>query len=122
VRLHYKLRFDMPVDSPQVHFTVVADDRTIVYEMRSVLNRHHRRFEAGTEAEGDISFTSNIAGGTYRFLLKVTSVDGRQIHYNDHTGMLVYISPELGASGVADLSATIALEGDVLNDYPDQSL
>ncbi|MEY2571274.1 MAG: lipopolysaccharide transport system ATP-binding protein, partial [Acidimicrobiaceae bacterium] len=34
VRLHYKLRFDTPVDSPQVHFTVVADDRTIVYEMR----------------------------------------------------------------------------------------
>jgi ABC-type polysaccharide/polyol phosphate transport system ATPase subunit len=116
------LRFDVAIDSPQVHFTVLADDRTVVYEMRSVLNRQHRRYEAGTEAEAEIAFTSHLAGGTYRFQLTVTSVDGRRTHYRDGTGMLVYVPPALGSSGVADLGATIALDGDVLNDHPDVAI
>ena len=121
-RLQARLRFEAPVDSPQVHFSVQSEDGTLVYQMRSVINRTHRRFEAGQEAEVDIAFTPRMAGGSFRLLLTVSSCDGRQVLHHDSTGMMVYVPPPLGSSGVADLAATIRLDGDVLNDYPDVGL
>lgn len=40
----------------------------------------------------------------------------------DSTGLLVYVPPPLGTSGVSDLRASISLDGDTLNDYPDVQL
>ena len=121
-RLRAKLHFDIAIDSPQVHFTVLAEDRTVVYEMRSAINRRHRRFEAGDEAESEVAFTPQLAGGSFRFMLTVSSVDGRSIHHRDTTGMLLYVTPPLGTSGVADLAATISLDDEVLTDHPEVSL
>ena len=122
VRLRAELQFDRPIESPQVHFTVLAEDRTVVYEMRSALNRAHRRFEAGDSATAEVAFTPQLAGGSFRFLITVTSLDGRQILHRDANGLLVYVTPPLGTSGVADLQASIALDGDVLTDHPEVEL
>jgi hypothetical protein len=121
-RLRAHLHFDIDVDSPQVHFTVLAEDRTVVYEMRSVINRRHQRFAAGEETDVEIAFTPQLAGGSFRLLLTITSLDGRSVHHRDTTGMLVYVTPPLGTSGVADLEATVRLGGEVLSDYPDVAL
>ncbi len=112
-----RLRFDAPTDSPQVHFTVLAEDGTVVYEMRSVLNRQHRVYQAGEEAQVEIAFTPQLAGGSFRLLLTVSSRDGRQVLHRDETGLFVYVPPPLGSSGVADLAATIRLDGELLSDY-----
>jgi lipopolysaccharide transport system ATP-binding protein len=122
VRLRCRLRFTTDIDSPLVHFTVLAEDRTVVYEMRSVINRQGRRFAAGDEADADIAFTPQLAGGSFRFLVTVTSADGRDVLHRDNTGLLVYVPPPLGTSGVADLGATITLDGEPLTDYRDVAL
>ena len=122
VTLRCRLRFDRRIDSPLVHFTVLAEDRTVVYQMRSVLNHEHRRYDAGEEATVDIRFTPQLGGGSFRFMVQVTSVDGRDVLYRETTGMLVYVPPPLGTAGVADLDATITLDGTVLTDYPDITL
>jgi ABC-type polysaccharide/polyol phosphate transport system ATPase subunit len=121
-RLAARLRFDAPVDSPQVHFTVLAEDGTVAYEMRSVTNRDHRSFAAGDEAEVDIAFTPQLGGGSYRLLLTVSSADGRQLLHRDSTGLLVYVPPPIGSAGIAHLDAVITLDGDQLNDHPDVTL
>ncbi|MGI8663300.1 MAG: ABC transporter ATP-binding protein [Acidimicrobiales bacterium] len=121
-KLRVRLHFDITVDSPQIHFTVLAEDRTVVYEMRSVLNRSHQRYEAGDDADVEIDFTPQLAGGSFRFLLTVTSLDGRSVHHRDTMGMLVYVTPPLGTSGVADLQASIRLGEEILSDYPGVAL
>jgi hypothetical protein len=122
VTLRARLRFDTEVDSPQVHFTVLAEDRTVVYEMRSRIGHTHRAFRAGEVADAEIAFTPQLAGGSFRFVLTVTSRDGRHVLHRDPSGLLVYVPPPLGTSGVADLDATITLDGEVLTDHPDVSL
>ena len=117
-----RLRFNAPTDSPQVHFTVLAEDGTVVYEMRSVINREHRVYQAGEEAKVEVAFTPQLAGGSFRFLLTVSSRDGREVLHRDDVGLFVYVPPPLGSSGVADLAATIRLDGEVLSDYPDVGL
>jgi ABC-type polysaccharide/polyol phosphate transport system ATPase subunit len=121
-RVRARLRFDVAADSPQVHFTVLAEDGTVVYEMRSVINRHHRQYDVGEEAEVDISFTPQLAGGSFRLLLTVSTRDGRQVLHRDDVGLFVYVPPPLGSSGVVDLAATIRLDGDVLSDHPQVEL
>jgi len=121
-RLRCRFRFTRPVESPLVHFTVLGQDGTVAYQMRSALNHQHRRYGKGDEATAEIAFTPQLAGGTFRFLVSVTSVDGRQLLYRDTNGLLVYVPPPLGSAGIADLDATIRLDGEVLTDYPDLTL
>jgi lipopolysaccharide transport system ATP-binding protein len=117
--VHARVRFNAPVDSPLVHLTVLTEDGTVAYEMRSEINRRHRKLKAGTESDVDIDFTPHVAGGTFRFILTITSVDNRTVLYRDQQGLLAYVTPALGSSGVADMQATICLDGDLLNDYPE---
>lgn len=121
-RLAARLRFNGATDSPQVHFTVLAEDGTVAYEMRSVLNRGHRRYQAGEEARVEVAFTPRLAGGSFRLLLTVSSRDGRDVLYRDDVGLFVYVPPPLGSSGIADLAATIRLDDEVLSDYDDVGL
>jgi lipopolysaccharide transport system ATP-binding protein len=122
VTIAARLRFVTAVDSPQVHFTVLAEDGSVVYEMRSAINRAHRKFEAGDEAGVEVAFTPHLAGGSYRLLLTVTGRDGREVLHRDDVGLFVYVAPPLGSSGVADLAATIRLDGEELTDHPDVHL
>jgi ABC-type sulfate/molybdate transport systems ATPase subunit len=111
------LRFDSDVDSPQVFFTVVAEDGTVAYEVRSVVNRGQRTYRAGETAEVEVRFTQRLAGGSYRLLLTVLSRDARQVLHRDVDGIVAYVSPPLGTSGIADLGGSIALDGAVVSDH-----
>ena len=122
MKMRARIRFDVAVNSPQVHFTVLAEDRTIAYQMRSVINREHASFAPGEEAEIEVGFTPHLAGGSYRFVFAVSTVDGRAILHQDLNGMLIYVSPQYGSGGIADLDATITLDGKVLTDHPDLSI
>jgi ABC-type polysaccharide/polyol phosphate transport system ATPase subunit len=117
-----RVRFHAAADSPQVHFTVLAEDGTVVYEMRSVIGRQHRRYEAGEEAQVEVSFTPQLAGGSFRLQLTVSDRDGRSVLHRDDMGLVVYVPPPLGSSGVADLRAAIRLDGQLLSDYSDVQL
>ena len=117
LRLRALVRFDRPVDSPQFTFDVLTEDGTVAYEMRSEINRSHRQFETGDEAELDVEFTPLLGGGTYRLVLTVSSIDTRRVYCRDPAGLMIYLTPPLGTSGIAALDATIRLNGDVVSDY-----
>jgi lipopolysaccharide transport system ATP-binding protein len=117
MRFSARLRFEAAVESPQVWFQVFAQDATLVYEMKTVIGRPYRRFDAGEETEVAVDFIPRLGGGTYRLALAVTTVDGRSTLHADHEGMLVYIAPPLGSAGLADLEASVALDGRCLTDH-----
>jgi lipopolysaccharide transport system ATP-binding protein len=117
VRFRARLRFDAAVESPQVWFQVLAQDGTLAYEMKTAIGQPYRVYEAGDEAEVDIAFTPRLGGGSYRLALSVTSLDGRSTLHADHEGMLVYLAPPLGSAGIADLEATIAVDGRCLTEH-----
>ena len=117
LRLRTRLRFDAAVDSPQVWFQVLAQDGTLVYEMKTAIGRAYRQFAAGEEAELEIDFTPRLGGGTYRLHVSVTTLDGRSVLCRDPEGVLFYVSPPLGTAGVADLEAAIALDGRCLTEH-----
>ena len=119
-RLRCRIAFDAPADGPELHLRVVAEDRSLVYEARSGIARG--RVAAGTETDAEVSFTTNLNGGSFRFLLAVTAADGSHTMHEDRNGTLVYLTPVLGTSGVADLDATVTLDGEVLTDHPDVAL
>jgi ABC-2 type transport system ATP-binding protein len=117
LRLQTRLHFDAAVESPQVWFQVLAQDGTLVYEMKSAIGRSYRRFSAGDEVDLEIDFTPRLGGGTYRLAVTVTSLEGRSVLYRDPEGMLVYVAPPLGTAGTSDLEATITVDGRRLTDH-----
>jgi hypothetical protein len=117
VRFRARLRFDADVESPQVWFQVLAQDGTLAYEMKTAIGQSYRVYEAGDEAEVDIAFMPRLGGGSYRLALSVTSLDGRSTLHADHEGVLVYLAPPLGSAGIADLEATIAVDGRCLTEH-----
>jgi len=114
VRLTTRLRFDVELDSPQVHFTVLGDDGAIAYQMRSVLNRSHRSFRAGDVVDADVTFTPHLTGGPFRLLLTVTSIDGRRILHRDNTGIQVHAAAAASGTGFVDLDASFRIGDDAL--------
>ncbi len=116
--LRYRVRFLADVESPQAYLSVTSTDGVLAYHMISVVNRRYRRFAAGEETTLEMRFVSNLAGGTYRVSGEVRSVDGNDVLWADATGILAYRPPALGTYGVADLDATIAVGGEVINDHP----
>jgi hypothetical protein len=121
-RLRFRIAFDEVAVDPQVHFAVLAEDRTIVYEASAPLSPTPRRFEVRDEVAAEVSFTPRVNGGSFRLMLTVTAEGGDRVLHRDENGLLVYIPPVLGTSGLADLGATITLDGAVLTDHPDVSL
>jgi ABC-2 type transport system ATP-binding protein len=115
--LHQRWRFDRQVDSPQLWFTVLADNGALAYEMKTAIGRHHRVVEAGEEVEVEIAFTPRLGGGTFRLLTTLTDRNGREVYHRDQGGHLLYLAPRLGTAGLADLDATIRLDGEVLSKH-----
>ena len=115
--LRQRWRFDRAVDSPQLYFQVLADNGSLVYEMKSAIGRHYRTIEAGEEIEVAIDFTPRLGGGTFRLITLVTDRNAREVFHRDHGGHLIYITPRLGTTGVADLEATIRLDGESLTEH-----
>ena len=122
LRYRARLRFLQDVDSPNLYFNVVSEDGTPVYEMKTAIGRGGRAFRAGEEAEVTVAFDAHLGGGTFRLQLTVTDRTGRVALARDHDGVLLYLPPPLGTSGVADLAAEIAVDGQVLSDHDDLML
>lgn len=112
MQLAARIRFEAEVESPQVHFTVMGPDGAIAYQMRSVLNRKHRAFRAGEEADLAISFTPHLTGGPFRLLITVTSIDGRRILHRDSRGLVVDAPTAVVDVGFVDLDACFHIDGD----------
>jgi ABC-type polysaccharide/polyol phosphate transport system ATPase subunit len=108
------IRFDRPVDSPQLVFSVVTDMGVTAYGMATPVGRQWRSFAVGETVVADVVFRPRLGGGTYRLVVYLTDRNARQLLCNDQTGMLMYISPRDGASGFAELEASIAIDNEAL--------
>ena len=115
--LRQRWRFEREVDSPQIYFSVLADNGILVYEMKTAIGRPYRSVRAGEEVDVEIAFTPRLGGGTFRLLTVMTDVNGRDVLHRDHGGHLLYLAPRLGSAGFADLDATIRIDGDLMTDH-----
>jgi hypothetical protein len=111
------LRFEDAVESPQVYFRVIAEDGTLAYSMQTAFDAW-RSFAAGEEASVRVAFRPRFGGGgTFRIAVVVTDQDGATVHFHDEGGPSFYVPPRLGVSGVADLGATITVDGEARTDH-----
>jgi ABC-2 type transport system ATP-binding protein len=108
-----RLRFDKRVDSPQVVFRVVAEDSTVLYGTRTAVADQWRSFRAGEETEVDVSFQPRFGGGgTFRLTVLVTDNDSSTTLLHDADGVSFFVAPRPWVFGVADLNATITVDGE----------
>jgi ABC-type polysaccharide/polyol phosphate transport system ATPase subunit len=112
------LRFELPVESPQLIFRVMSQQDALIYETRTLAG-DWGRFDAGDTAEVEVSFHSTLGGDAYRLILIVTDVTGSRHLFEDYEGLVVYVAPRPGTIGVADVKASIAVDGRSLSAYPD---
>jgi ABC-type polysaccharide/polyol phosphate transport system ATPase subunit len=115
--LRLRVRCERPIDSPRATFTVVTPNGTVAYQMLPTFGTAYRAFDAGQEVEVTIDWTCALAGGTYMLQLNLTDRDGRETHYHDPTGMMVYVQPRLGSVGIAELDAVTSVDGVVISDH-----
>ena len=115
--LRYQVRFLEDTDSPQAYLTVTSTDGVLAYHMISAVGRPYRRFSAGEETTIEMSFTANVAGGTYRIAGEIRSLDASQVLWTDTAGLLAYRPPALGSVGVAELDASITMGGQLINEH-----
>jgi ABC-type polysaccharide/polyol phosphate transport system ATPase subunit len=112
------LRFELPVENPQLIFRVMTQEDALIYETRTLAGEWER-FDAGDTAEVEVSFHSTLGGDAYRLILIVTDVTGSRHLFEDYEGLVVYVAPRPGTIGVADVKASIAVDGRALSAYPD---
>ncbi len=113
-RLTYRtrLRFERGVDAPQVFFRVLSADGTLAYRMQSTIGDGWRSFEPGEEATIEVAFVPSLGGGgTYKISMIVTDDDAADVLIHDQHAPSFYVPPRLGVGGIADLDATIAIDG-----------
>jgi lipopolysaccharide transport system ATP-binding protein len=112
---HYRsrLRFNGAVPSPQVYFVVLTEDGTVAYSCFTPIGQQWRDMAAGEEVQVDVAFQCHLVGGSYRMGLIVTETDGVEQLLSDTGGLVVYVSPRLGTSGVAELEADISVDGTI---------
>jgi hypothetical protein len=117
VTLRQRLLFEQPVDSPQVTFTVVAENGVVAYQLLPKMGTLYRHYAAGEEAEVEIDFVTRLAGGSYRLQTTVTSNRGNELLYQDAEGMVIFVEPRLGSVGIAELDAVARVNGTVISDH-----
>jgi ABC-2 type transport system ATP-binding protein len=115
--LRYRLRFLADTESPQANLTVTSIEGVLAYHMISAMGRPYHRFGAGEETDLEMTFTANMAGGTYRVAGEIRSADGSQVLWTDTAGLLAYRPPALGSVGVAELDASITMGEHVINEH-----
>lgn len=106
-----EIRFLLDIDDPQVVFQVLSEAGTLVYSMHTTIGQRWQRYRAGQTAKVEVTFRPRLGGGTYRLTTIVMDRDGRRVVGMDPVGTMVYVSPPLGSGGVADLEATISVDG-----------
>ena len=111
------MRFDRPIDSPQLFFHIDTELGTAAYGMATAVGRQWRQFAAGEMVTTDVVFRPRLGGGTYRLVIVVTDREGRRVLLTDEGGLLIYIAPRIGSTGIADIEATIAVGDQELTDH-----
>jgi ABC-2 type transport system ATP-binding protein len=107
------LRFERSVESPQLIFWVIAEDGTVVYGMRTTVGESWRSFSAGEQATVTVQFHPRFGGGgTFQVAVIVTDTDASTRLLHDHDGPSFFVVPRPGTVGVADLDATITIDGE----------
>ncbi len=113
-----RVRFERPVEGPQIFFRVLAEDGTLAYGRQTTLGDGWRSFGAGDEATVTVDFRPAFGGGgTFRVGIVVTDDDGRAVLLHDQGGPSFYVPPRLGVEGVADLGAAIAVDGEARTNH-----
>jgi hypothetical protein len=106
-----RLRFEQPVESPQVMFRVFGEDGMGLYQAQTQVGDTWRTFEPGEETEVGVRFRPRFGGGgTYRAAVVVASIDTSVMFVNDVDGIPFFVEPRRGVVGVCDLEASIAVD------------
>lgn len=111
------IRFDRPIDSPQIFFHIDTELGTSAYGMATQVGQPWRQFVAGETVTTDVVFQPRLGGGTYRLVIVITDRDGRRTLFADDAGTLMYIAPRIGSTGIADIQATIAVDDHELTNH-----
>ena len=117
VEYHAKLRFNRPVESPQLYFQIHTDQGAVAYSLTSEIGKYWRTFAAGEVATVRIPFEVRLGGGTYRLTLIVFDRNSREVMGQDASGILIYVTPRLGSMGVADLRGSISVDDRSLSQH-----
>ena len=122
VHLRLRLRFDEPVESPQVSLTVMTDTGNLAYQLLPPFGTAYGDVTAGEVVDADITFFNRLAGGAYTLNVAVLSNDGRRILYQDPVGLPIFVDQRGGGIGVAELDAVVELGGVRISEHRDLRL
>ncbi|MBA2326083.1 MAG: ATP-binding cassette domain-containing protein [Actinobacteria bacterium] len=112
------VRFARPVEGPQFFFRVLAEDGTLAYSMQTTLGDGWRSFPAGSETTAALTFRPRFGGGgTFRITMVVTNDDASVPLLHDQHGPSFFVPPRLGVVGVADLEASVVVDGRPRTDH-----
>lgn len=103
--------FDAPCDSPVVTMQVFTDDGTLAYAVRTPVGFEHRSYGAGDVADIEVRFRQHLVGGVYRLVAQLEDRDGRALLAADRKGVMFYAEPSPNGHGIADLGATVTMDG-----------
>lgn len=117
LELHVRLRFERPIESPQLAFNVMNEVGQLAYGRYTAIGTSWRQLHAGEEVDVVVRFQSRLAGGTYRLTTPIYDVSCREVLASDEEGLLFHVPPRLGTHGIADLEATITIDGEVRSEY-----
>jgi ABC-type polysaccharide/polyol phosphate transport system ATPase subunit len=115
LRFRIRVRFERATESPVFSFAVNSDSGAQVYAIQNPMERTYRRYEAGEEAEIELTFEARLLGGSYRIATYILSNDGRAILGADF-GTLFFVNQRHWSWGVADLDGSVSIDGAVLRE------
>jgi ABC-type polysaccharide/polyol phosphate transport system ATPase subunit len=112
------LRFQRPVDGPQVSFQILAEDGTLAYSMLTTVGDQWKAFQPGEEASLVTTFRPAFGGGgTFRVAIVLTDNDMSNVLLHDQGGPWFFVRPRLGVGGFSDLGAVITIDGETRTNH-----
>ena len=115
-------RFHTEVDTPHAIFDVISEDGTLAYHNQTLLGRSRVTYRAGAEAVVEVPFEVRLGAGTYRLRVGLMDRFRRNLLAMDSNGFMMYIDPSPGVEGIADLKASMYIDGEHLSDHGDFTL
>ena len=111
------IRFEREVASPRFHFDVFTEEGSQAYSITSAAPKDRVVFSSGDVIEVRIPIRVNLVSGTYRLRLTAYDEFARDVLAHDSEGLAIYVRGEVGRTGVADLDASIEVDGSEMSNY-----
>ena len=111
LRARMRATFEAPCESPVVTMQIFTDDGTLAYAVRTPVGLEHRSYGPGEVADIDVTFRQHLVGGVYRLTAQLENRDGRLLLATDRKGLMFYAEPSPNGYGIADLDATVVIDG-----------